>query len=105
MRQIIYTLRQALNDENNFFLPALSKQDYDKAWALHQSLIVDYTTTCSPWMVGVKTLIAESRSHSNTLPEQGKLTDRSNKKSEAEQDTVLDGDGEESSVNNESSVK
>ncbi|MPC27908.1 Steroid receptor RNA activator 1 [Portunus trituberculatus] len=41
---------------------ALSEHNYDKAWSVHQSLIVDYTTTCSPWMVGIKTLIAESRS-------------------------------------------
>lgn len=104
---------------------ALSKQNFDKAWALHQSLIVDYTTTCSPWMVGIKSLIAESRSHSETVPEQDELTDKSDKmseaeqdsvldddkedksdkKTEAEQDSVLDGDKEESSFNNESSVK
>ncbi|XP_076053217.1 steroid receptor RNA activator 1-like [Oratosquilla oratoria] len=46
---------------------ALKTEDYDFAWSLHQRLIVDYTGMCSPWMVGVKTLIAEARSHS-TLP-------------------------------------
>ncbi|KAG0724339.1 Steroid receptor RNA activator 1 [Chionoecetes opilio] len=54
---------------------ALSRQEHAKAWALHQSLIVDYTTTCSPWMVGVKTLIAESRSQAEATPEQGKPAD------------------------------
>ncbi|XP_071526227.1 steroid receptor RNA activator 1-like isoform X2 [Panulirus ornatus] len=43
---------------------ALTKEEYDTAWALHQGLIVDYTSICSPWMVGVKTLITECRNQS-----------------------------------------
>ncbi|KAG7153873.1 steroid receptor RNA activator 1-like [Homarus americanus] len=43
---------------------ALTQEEYDIAWTLHQGLIVDYTSMCSPWMVGIKTLISECRNHS-----------------------------------------
>lgn len=84
---------------------ALSERDYDKAWSIHQSLIVDYTTTCSPWMVGIKTLIAESRGKSEATPEQEKGTDESNKKSETEGDAVPASNEGEGSVSEASSVK
>ena len=40
---------------------AIEEENFDGAWSLHQGLIVDFTSICSPWMVGVKTLIIESR--------------------------------------------
>ncbi|KAK3878095.1 hypothetical protein Pcinc_017235 [Petrolisthes cinctipes] len=40
---------------------ALGQGEHDLAWALHQGLIVDYTSLCSPWMVGIKLLITETR--------------------------------------------
>ncbi|KAK8407520.1 hypothetical protein O3P69_002219 [Scylla paramamosain] len=86
-------------------IQALSEHDYDKAWSVHQSLIVDYTTTCSPWMVGIKTLIAESRGHSQATLEQDKDTDESKKKLETEGDAVPASDEGEGSVSDVSSVK
>lgn len=44
---------------------ALNQQEYETAWSLHQGLIVDYTSLCTPWMVGIKTLISECRNQSN----------------------------------------
>ncbi|CAL4066417.1 unnamed protein product, partial [Meganyctiphanes norvegica] len=44
---------------------ALTAGSYDDAWAMHQGLIVDYTGACSPWMIGVKTIIAETRIHNS----------------------------------------
>ncbi|KAL7647092.1 UNVERIFIED_CONTAM: hypothetical protein RMT77_002350 [Armadillidium vulgare] len=40
---------------------ALNDGDYNKAWSVHQSVIVDYTTDCSSWMSAIKTLITEGR--------------------------------------------
>ena len=88
------------------YLPALLEGGYDKAWSVHQSLIVDYTTTCSPWMVGIKTLIAELRSLSEaTTLEQDKGTDENNKKSETEGDVIPASNEGEGSVSKVSSVK
>lgn len=44
---------------------ALTAGKYENAWAMHQGLIVDYTGACSPWMIGVKTIIAETRIHNS----------------------------------------
>nr|XP_053634567.1 uncharacterized protein LOC128690046 [Cherax quadricarinatus] len=46
-------------------LLTLNQQEYETAWSLHQGLIVDYTSLCTPWMVGIKTLISECRNQSN----------------------------------------
>lgn len=52
----LVTLTKALNEEN-----------FDEAWAVHQGLIVDFTSMCSPWMIGIKTLVAESRNEKQKL--------------------------------------
>ncbi|XP_064078993.1 steroid receptor RNA activator 1-like isoform X2 [Macrobrachium nipponense] len=52
----LVTLSKALNEEN-----------FDEAWAVHQGLIVDFTSMCSPWMIGIKTLVAESRNEKQKL--------------------------------------
>lgn len=54
---------------------------------------MDYTTTCSPWMVGVKTLIAESSTHSTHSEArlmEDELQDCSSKTSDVDLDAVLD---------------
>lgn len=58
---------------------------------------MDYTTSCSPWMVGVKTLIAESRTHSEAKLKEDELPDNS-KNSEVELNTASDDSREERSV-------
>lgn len=74
---------------------ALSQQDHKKAWALHQGLIVDYTTTCSPWMVGVKTLISESLAYSEDKLKEDELPDSSTKNFEVKPNADLDDKREE----------
>ncbi|XP_045613882.1 steroid receptor RNA activator 1 [Procambarus clarkii] len=65
-------LNEAVQKRMLSLAKALDHQEYETAWTLHLGLIVDYTSLCSPWMVGVKTLIAECRNRSkcraNDLP-------------------------------------
>ena len=48
------------------FLPALSNEDFDKAWEVHRSLIVDYTGMCCQWMLAIKIIITNYREISNS---------------------------------------
>lgn len=40
---------------------AMRESNYDEAWDIHQGLIVDFTSVCSSWMVGVKRIISDFR--------------------------------------------
>lgn len=44
------------------FLAELQQQHWDAADEIHRSLMVDHVNEVSQWLVGVKRLIAESRS-------------------------------------------
>lgn len=44
-------------------IKALDEERFDDAWTIHQGLIVDFTSMCSPWMIGIKTLVTECRNH------------------------------------------
>lgn len=39
----------------------MRESNYDEAWDIHQGLIVDFTSVCSSWMVGVKRIISDFR--------------------------------------------
>ncbi|XP_069130199.1 steroid receptor RNA activator 1-like [Argopecten irradians] len=42
-------------------LQALENKDFDKAWEIHLSLMVDYTAEVGQWLVAVKRIIHENR--------------------------------------------
>ncbi|KAK7067742.1 hypothetical protein SK128_008379 [Halocaridina rubra] len=54
-------LNDAIQSRMLILTKALEEGDYDRAWSLHQGLIVDFTSMCSPWMIGIKTLVTECR--------------------------------------------
>ncbi|XP_068249019.1 steroid receptor RNA activator 1-like [Palaemon carinicauda] len=54
-------LNDVVQDRLVTLLKALDDEHFDEAWAIHQGLIVDFTSICSPWMIGIKTLVTESR--------------------------------------------
>lgn len=55
---------------------------------------MDYTTTCSPWMVGVKTLIAESLVYSEDKAKESELPDHNNHDIEVKVNAALENNRE-----------
>ncbi|XP_042859059.1 steroid receptor RNA activator 1-like isoform X2 [Penaeus japonicus] len=54
---------------------AMGESSYNEAWAIHQGLIVDFTSVCSAWMVGVKRIISEFRKTEKEAAPEGAETE------------------------------